>query len=108
MNRFLRFAVVILVVAAVGTIAYLRLAPRPVSAAANLPTATVQRGALQATVSTAGNITPHQQVNLNFTQSGVVQQVNVKVGDHVKAGQVLGSLDTGNLALQVQNAQVNL
>jgi HlyD family secretion protein len=71
-------------------------------------TATVQRGNLTATVNAAGNITARQQVTLNFGQSGTVEKVNVKAGDRVKAGQVLGELDLNDLQLQLENARVNL
>ena len=89
--------------------AYFRFG-RPVSAAstANFTTATVQQGTLVATVNAAGNIAAAQDVALNFQQSGAVQKVDVQVGDRVKAGQVLAELDTTDLNLQLQNAQVNL
>lgn len=76
--------------------------------AAGQTTATVQRGNLTATVNAAGNITAHQTVALNFGQGGTVAKVYVKVGDRVKAGQVLAELDTGDLKLQLENAKVNL
>jgi len=76
--------------------------------AASQTTATVQRGNLTATVNAAGNITAHQQVALNFGQSGTVAKVNVKVGDRVRAGQVLAELDSSDLQLQLDNAKVNL
>jgi HlyD family secretion protein len=76
--------------------------------AAGQTTATVQRGNLTATVNAAGNITAHQQVALNFGQGGTVAKVYVRVGDRVKAGQVLAELDTSDLKLQLENAKVNL
>lgn len=109
MKRILTFAVILIVLAGVGTAAYLRFAARPAAAAsANLPTATVQRGTLVATVNAAGNVNAAQDVVLNFQQSGTVQKIDVQVGDTVKAGQVLAELDTANLTLQLKNAQVNL
>jgi HlyD family secretion protein len=78
------------------------------AAAGTQNTATVQRGNLTATVNAAGNITAHQQVALNFGQAGTVQKINVRAGDRVKAGQVLTELDTSDLQLQLENAQVNL
>lgn len=77
-------------------------------AATGSTTAVVQRGNLTATVNAAGNITPHQQVALNFGQAGTVAKVYVKVGDRVKAGQALAELDTNDLQLQLENAKVNL
>ena len=109
MKRILTLAVILIVLAGVGTVAYLRFAARPAAAAtSNLPTATVQRGTLIATVNGAGNVNAAQAVALNFQQSGAVQKVDVQTGDSVKTGQVLAELDTAALALQLKNAQVNL
>lgn len=73
-----------------------------------LPTATVTRGSLQATISAAGTIAAHAQVTLQFQNSGQVKTVNAKVGDKVKAGQVLASLDTADLETAVISAQAGL
>jgi HlyD family secretion protein len=110
MNRILKIAGIAVVVAGLAGGGYLKFASQPASAAsaATLNTATVQEGTLTATVTSAGNITAAQQVALNFQETGVVQKVAVQVGDQVKAGQVLASLDTSNVQLQLQNAQVNL
>ncbi len=80
------------------------------AAAANnhLQTATVQRGTLVATVNAAGNVSAPESAALNFQTSGRVAQVNVQVGDTVKQGQVLMTLDTSDLQLALQSAQANL
>jgi len=109
MKRIVTALVIVIVVAGAAAGAYFHFAARPATAAtANLSTATVKRGTLIATVNAAGNVTAAQDVALNFGQAGTVQKVDVKVGDQVKAGQVLAELDTANLTLQLQNAQVNL
>jgi HlyD family secretion protein len=110
MKRLWQMGGIVVVVAALSVGGYLKFSAQPANAAsaANLNTATVQRGTLAATVNAAGNISAAQQVALNFQQTGVVQKVNVQVGAQVKAGQVLAALDTTDLQLQVQNAQVNL
>jgi len=108
MKRIALILVILVVVVGVTVGIYLKFGPRQVSAASNLTTATAQLGNLVATVNSAGNITPHQSVVLNFGQTGTVQKVDVNVGDQVKAGQVLAELDTADLQLQVQNAQTNV
>jgi HlyD family secretion protein len=109
MKRIATALVIVIVVAGVAIGAYFHFAARPAAAATtNLSTATVKRGTLIATVNAAGNVAAAQDVALNFGQAGTVQKVDVQVGDQVKAGQVLAELDTANLALQLQNAQVNL
>jgi HlyD family secretion protein len=79
------------------------------SAAAQRQTATLTRGDLVATVSGGGNIYAPQQTNLNFGVSDVpVTQVNVKVGDKVKKGDVLAQVDDAALQDAFQTAQANL
>jgi HlyD family secretion protein len=70
--------------------------------------AVVERGTLLVAVSASGTIEPQNRVNLTFEQPGLVGEVMVEVGDEVKAGDVLARLDTGQLALQVRQAQASL
>ena len=73
-----------------------------------LSTATITRGSLQATVSGAGTIAAHAQVAVPFQNTGQVKAINVKVGDTVKARQVLASLDTTDLEAAIASAQAGL
>jgi RND family efflux transporter MFP subunit len=68
-------------------------------------TAKIQRGNLTATINVAGTVTAQSQVVLNFLASGQVKEIDVKVGDKVKAGQVLAKLDTTSLEMAVTRAQ---
>lgn len=108
MKKPLKIAAIGVVAVVTIVVGYWRLRPNTVTAAANVPTATVQRGTLTATVNAAGNIQAHRSADLSFGQSGVVKAVNVKVGDHIKAGDVLAELDTADLSLQLRSAEVNL
>ena len=71
-------------------------------------TAMVSRGSLQATVSAAGTIAAQAQVSVQFQNSGTVKAVNVKVGDQVKGGQVMATLNTTDLEAAVASAQAGL
>ena len=71
-------------------------------------TAKVQRGNLTATISAAGTVTAQSQIVLTFQNSGQVKDINVKVSDKVKAGQVLAKLNAPDLELNVSNAQTAL
>jgi HlyD family secretion protein len=42
---------------------------------------------------------------LNFSQAGMLQKVNYKIGDKVQAGDVLAELDSSKLNAQVEQAQ---
>lgn len=56
-------------------------------------TAKVERGTVTTGVSAAGSLTAITQQNLGFPNGGQLSAVNVKVGDHVEAGQVLATVD---------------
>ena len=71
-------------------------------------TATIKRGNLTATISAAGTVTARSQVALTFQTSGQVKEILAKVGDKVKAGQVLARLDSTDLAVAVAKAQLTL
>ena len=43
----------------------------------------------------AGNIQSHQTADLSFGQSGTVKKINVTVGLHVQAGEVLARIPVG-------------
>jgi HlyD family secretion protein len=67
----------------------------------------VKRATLSAVVESSGSIEPQSALSLSFGGLGMVAQVNVKVGDHVKQGDVLAKLDTAALELQLrQDEQV--
>jgi len=79
------------------------------AAATARQTATLSRGDLAATVSGGGNIYAPQQTNLNFGASNVpVTQVNVQVGDKVKKGDTLATVDATALQETFETAQANL
>ncbi len=73
-----------------------------------LETAPVQRGALVATVSATGAISPLREAQMAFSATGELTQLNVKEGDTVKTGQVLAQLDSRALEFQLAQAEANL
>ncbi len=61
-----------------------------------------------AALHTVGTLTPARQADVAFTVSGTVAAVRVRPGQHVTAGQELGSLDTTPLKAQLTMAQSDL
>jgi HlyD family secretion protein len=59
-------------------------------------------------VSSTGSLSAADEQNLGFAKGGQLTAVNVKVGDHVEAGQVLASIDPvpARQALDAQKAQL--
>ncbi|MBS2551283.1 HlyD family efflux transporter periplasmic adaptor subunit [Catenulispora sp. NL8] len=71
-------------------------------------TVAVQRGNVTAEVSASGNVTLPTELDLAFTASGTVTEVDVKPGDVVKAGQVLAKIDPTDANQQLASAQAQL
>jgi HlyD family secretion protein len=76
--------------------------------AKDIETAVVGRGSVVETVSVTGKVTPFQKADLGFEKGGVVSEVTVKVGDVVKAGDILASLDNTDVYASLQGARASL
>jgi HlyD family secretion protein len=63
-------------------------------------------GDLTGSINSSGHLKPEQDVSLSMATTGIVQAVNVKVGDQVKAGDVLVQLDDADAQQTVQKAQL--
>ena len=72
---------------------------------ANATTAKVIRTTLANSVDSTGSIIPDSRVTLSFGTSGTVSDVKVNVGDHVKQGDVLATIDSTDLQLKVTQAE---
>jgi HlyD family secretion protein len=73
-----------------------------------VPTATIRPATQVAQVSAAGNVDLAVQQPVVFQVSGTVDSVPVQVGDNVKPGDTLASLDTTVLQQAVQQAQLTV
>jgi HlyD family secretion protein len=79
------------------------------SAAESAPkTVAVERVSMSTGVSSTGSLSAASEQNLGFARGGQLTAVNVKVGDHVDAGQVLASIDPdpARHALDAEKAQL--
>lgn len=76
--------------------------------AGQIVTAKVQRGQLIQTVEPSGSVKSKSEINLNFDMVGRIASIAVKVGDEVKAGQLLARLDMKNLDSAVNQAAADL
>src|SRR5258707_15649534 len=65
------------------------------AASTNVPldTATIDRGDIPIVVNATGTIQAQQNVSLAFATSGKVTSINVKVGDFVRKGQTIATID---------------
>lgn len=84
----------------------------PQSAQAAFLTETVKRGDISETVLASGTVQASKRASLSFSDAedakDAISSIEVKIGDHVKAGQVLAMMDDSVAKIQVTNAEANL
>jgi HlyD family secretion protein len=74
----------------------------------SLETVAVQRGDLTAIVGATGTVRANQYALLSWETSGIVEDVNVDIGDDVTEDQVLATLEQSSLPSQILLAQTDL
>jgi HlyD family secretion protein len=110
MRRFLTLLIIIIVLGVAGWFGYQRFVgpARAEEQAPSYETTQVERGTIASTVSATGSIEPEAQIDLSFRSTGRVTQVLVTVGQTVSEGQLLAQLDTTDLELALEQADVGL
>jgi HlyD family secretion protein len=78
--------------------------PAPVA----IRTATADRGSVTSAVSGTGSLLPVGRMNVSFKQTGILTEVDVKVGDKVTTGQVLARIDSSTQQAALASAQASL
>lgn len=73
----------------------------PESPSATASVAPVTRGDLASTLTVAGEFQPYQEVELHVKVSGYISRINVDIGDRVKSGQVIATLEVPELNAEV-------
>jgi RND family efflux transporter MFP subunit len=68
----------------------------------------INSGKITESVSVSGAVKAAEDIDLSFQYSGKISQKYVSVGDQVKAGQVLLTLDNADAAVQLAQAQAAL
>ena len=89
--------VIIVVVFIIGKI----IAPKPIP---NVKYKVLAKGKIVNSINVLGEIKSKNSTNVYSTLSNPVKEVKVKVGDKVKAGDILALLDTGSLTKDVEQA----
>lgn len=80
----------------------------PKDNSANITTDFVKFGNLKETILATGQVTSTTDLSLSFNSSGTVRSLKVKVGDKVKSGQVLATLEQGNQLAALTSARGTL
>ena len=79
-----------------------------VDSVATFDQVTVERGNIATTLTTSGTATARESAELNFGSSGVVETVEVELGDQIDEGDVLATLDNRDAQNGLIIAQNNL
>src|SRR5512136_1236067 len=102
-------ALVLLAAASGGYWAYTRYFARAKAPQAPvMQTGTVRRGDIVITADGTGNLLPSTEKTVAFLTTGTVTEVKVKIGDKVKAGDVLAKMNTVDLDAAVREATYTL
>ena len=92
--RWLIFGLVLLVIAGGAAFYYVRTTKASTTTTETpLKTTTAFKGNLVLTASGTGTLAPANTASFGFGTSGKIAELNVKIGDPVEAGQMIGQLD---------------
>jgi HlyD family secretion protein len=97
-----------LLILLIGALLFLRFDTARASNGTPEPTATVTSVNVAETVQASGALQAEPSTTLTWNTSGVVEKVNVKVGDKVKAGDVLSQLKSTSVSSSIISAQSDL
>ena len=75
---------------------------------ARATTAKVETKDIDFVVTVAGEITPAEQVSVRPEVNGMIEQLPVDVGDKVKKGDLLFSLDDKNIQIEIEQKQTQI
>ncbi len=98
-------AVLLVVLIGGGALIYAR---RANASQVQYTTSAVTYGNLTQTVSASGPLQAKAEYDMNFNTSGQVNAIDVHVGQQVKAGQMLATLNAPNLQIAVEQAQITV
>jgi HlyD family secretion protein len=96
------------IILSVVLIIFLIIISKPNPNIKNVVSETAKLIDLKQTVLATGQVVSNTDLNLSFNSSGIVKSIKVLVGDKVKAGQVLATLEQGTAAANLTSARGSL
>lgn len=103
-----RVLLILLLVVAVGAAAFWFNQNRNANAESTYQTTAIERGKLTATIGATGTVRAKQTAVLVWQANGMVDTVNVKVGDNVPSGFVMAFLSKSSLPQSIILAEADL
>lgn len=92
-NRWILAGIIVAAMAGSGAYYYTSTAQASVPTETPLQTANAFRGSIVLQASGTGTLAPSNEVSFGFGTSGQITELDVKVGDQVEAGQLIGMMD---------------
>lgn len=107
-TRWILAVIVVLAIAGSATYYYTGTTQASTPTETPVQTATAFRGSIVLQASGTGTLTPANEVSFGFGTSGQITELNIKIGDHVDAGQVIGKMDDTEARAAYEQAKRNL
>jgi len=107
-TRWILVGIIVLAVAGGATYYYTGSTQTSAPTETPVQTATAFRGSIILQASGTGTLTPANEVSFGFGTSGQITELNVKIGDQVEAGQVIGAMDDTEAKAAYEQAKRNL
>jgi HlyD family secretion protein len=101
-NKWVIIGLIIIII--IGAISYMMTRTK----AATFQYAVVSMGNVVEKVSVTGTVSPVDKADLAFEKSGVISKIYVKVGDQIKAGDPIATLDNAQDTAVMASAQATL
>jgi HlyD family secretion protein len=108
MRRFITILIIVAILAGAGFALFQYRNRQAAKAANSYQTVPAGQGDLTATIGATGTVHSNQSADLYWKTTGTVEEVYVKVGDQVNAGDVLARLSQASLPQNVIVAQADL
>lgn len=111
MKKFLKkhpYLSALAVVIILGGVYHFRTSGQSGTGQAQYTTTAVEKGTISASISGSGNVIVDSQANIDPTITGTVANLAVSVGDAVKKGQLLFTIDNDQLDISVAQAKASL
>ncbi|MBX9808774.1 efflux RND transporter periplasmic adaptor subunit, partial [Candidatus Gracilibacteria bacterium] len=107
MKKIVTYILIVLVVGTGGYFGYKKIYPTATTTGISR-SITVATGSIRSVVKVTGKVYPVQESNLTFTKQGTITAIYKKVGDTVRAGDLIAELDAKSVKLDLASSKINL
>ncbi len=107
-TRWILAVIIVLAIAGSAAFYYTSSTQASVPTETPLQTTTAFRGSIVLQASGTGTLAPANEVSFGFGTSGQITELNIKIGDKVEAGQVIGLMDNTEAKAAYEEAKRNL